>query len=499
MEPCGVPTPARQSLASGRKRVLRGAWVTGTAKRSGYRNRSGDASIGGKSETLEVSQPHLQEVIPMSSKAYRATRVNEVNWEQIARGKEGLGVTVGIDVGKFDLLVICRWADGRFERPWRVKNPWEIPALVGVLKRVKADRELVVALEPSGTYGEALRQALGDTGIEVRRVGTKASHDYAEVFDGVPSQHDGKDAAVVAELAALGKAKPWADQAAHPWEEELTRWVEERVAQRQMAAVWQGRREGLWARHWPEASHVLKLSSGTLLRVLKCYGGPQALAEDAGAAEQLARWGRSLLSPEKIEELLAGARSSVGVRVGQWQRRQIQEYAEKALAARQQSDRAQRRLGQLAEGQTVLQAQGKVVGVPTACVLWVSTGDPRSFDSAAAYRKAMGLNLVERSSGTYQGTLRISKRGIARTRQWLYFASMRLVQKCGVRPWYEAKKARDEGDARRVLVAVMRKLAVALYHVGVRDEEFQPRRLFGRIGRRSGKSAECSVSSKGPA
>ena len=29
----------------------------------------------------------------MSSKAYRTTRVNEVNWEQLARGKEGLGVT----------------------------------------------------------------------------------------------------------------------------------------------------------------------------------------------------------------------------------------------------------------------------------------------------------------------------------------------------------------------------------------------------------------------
>ena len=42
----------------------------------------------------------------MSSKAYRTTRVNEVNWEQLARGKEGLGVTVGIDIGKFDLLVI---------------------------------------------------------------------------------------------------------------------------------------------------------------------------------------------------------------------------------------------------------------------------------------------------------------------------------------------------------------------------------------------------------
>jgi hypothetical protein len=74
-----------------------------------------------------------------------------------------------------------------------------------------------------------------------------------------------------------------------------------------------------------------------------------------------------------------------------------------------------------------------------------------------------------------------------------------LAQKCGVRPWYEAKKARDEGDARRALVAVMRKLAVALYHIGVRNEAFQPRRLFGRIGRCSGRSAERTVSSREPA
>jgi hypothetical protein len=95
----------------------------------------------------------------------------------------------------------------------------------------------------------------------------------------------------------------------------------------------------------------------------------------------------------------------------------------------------------------------------------------------------MGLNLAERSSGTYQGRLRISKRGSARARHWPYFAALRLVQRCGVRPWYEAKNARDDDDARWVLVAVMRKLALALYQVGVHDEEFQPRRLFGRIGR----------------
>jgi hypothetical protein len=55
------------------------------------------------------------------------------------------------------------------------------------------------------------------------------------------------------------------------------------------------------------------------------------------------------------------------------------------------------------------------------------------------------------------------------------------VQKSGVRPWYEAKKARDEQDSRRVVVAVMRKLALALYQVGVHGQQFRPQQLFGRV------------------
>jgi transposase len=420
----------------------------------------------------------------MVSKAYRATRVNDVDWDRLARGKEGLGITLGIDIGKHDLWPVVRWDSGGFERPWRVKNPEQIPTLTGLILRMSTDRKLVVALESSGTYGDALRQALADAKIAVSRVSNKASHDYAEIFDGVPSQHDGKDAAVIAELAGLGKSQPWGYEAPSEWDQELTYWVEWMVAHRQTLTNWQGRLEGLVSRHWPEATRVLKLSSVTLLRALEHYGDPKGLAADPDAAEQLGRWGGPFLAPEKAERLVAEANSSVGVRVGEWQRRQIQEYAREALAVRQQAEKAQRRLCELAVGNKVLEAQGKVVGVPTACVLWTSTGDPRNYHAAAAYRKAMGLNLKERSSGTYQGQIRISKRGSARTRQWLYFAALRLVQHSGVRPWYEAKKARSEDDARRVIVAVMRKLAMALYHIGVKGEEFQSRRLFARIGRR---------------
>ena len=425
----------------------------------------------------------------MISRAYRATRVNDVDWDRLARGNEGVDITLGIDVGKRDLWPVCRWQTGRFERPWRVKNPLEIPTLVALIQRMSVGRKLVVAMESSGTYGDALRQALADGKIPVLRVSNKAAHDYAEIFDGVPSQHDGKDAAVIAELAALGKAQPWGYEPPSEWDQELSYQVEWMVTQRQILTNWQGRLEGLVSRHWPEATRVLKLSSVTLLRALEHYGDPASLAADPNAAEQLARWGGPLLAPEKVEQLVKEARSSVGVRAGEWQRHQIKEYAREALTARQRIKEAERRLHALAAGNPVLQAQGAVVGIPTACVLWTSTGDPRTYHAAAAYRKAMGLNLKERSSGAYQGQLRISKRGSARSRQWLYFAALRLVQRGGVRPWYEAKKARKGDDARKVVVIVMRKLAVALYHVGVKGEAFEPRRLFAGIERRGAQGS----------
>ena len=115
----------------------------------------------------------------MISKAYRATRVNEVDWDRLARGNESLDITLGIDVGKHDLWPVCRWASGRFERPWRVKNPEEIPTLIALIQRMSMGRKLVVALESSGTYGDALRQALADAEVAVQRVSNKASHDYA--------------------------------------------------------------------------------------------------------------------------------------------------------------------------------------------------------------------------------------------------------------------------------------------------------------------------------
>jgi transposase len=439
----------------------------------------------------------MQEVIPMRSRAYASVAVNQVDARPFAQGRAGQELVVGLDIGKYHLLAVGRWPDGSWARPWRVANPTEISTLVRLLRELSRGRRLVVALEPSGTYGDALRQALADAGFVVQRISPKAAHDYAEVFDGVPSQHDGKDAAVIAELAATGKGKPWDFAARSPWEQELVYWVERLEYQRRVQALTLGPIEGLLARHWPEATRVLKLTSATMLRALVRYGGPAELAADPGAAEQLTRWGGKLLAAEKVQALLAGAHSSVGVRQGDWDCRRLRELAEQARTARREAARCKRRLAELVQGHAVLAAQGRVVGVATACVLWVCTGDPRDYHCADAYRKAMGLNLKERSSGIHVGKLKISKRGHPRSRQWLYLATLRLVKQAGVQPWYQAKKARDAQGAKRALVAVMRKLTLALYHIGVGGARFEARRLFAGIKAKSGVAGKASPCQRG--
>ena len=351
----------------------------------------------------------------MKRRAYRATDVKDLRLENVLKAAPAGNATAGLDIGKFEVRAVVRWNGGSFERPWKAENPSQIELLVGLLRKVADSRPLVVAMESTGTYGDVVRARLHAAGLVVHRVGGKAAHDYAEVFDGVPSQHDGKDAAVIAELAAFGKSTPWPYRAKEDADAKMGYWADWLDAQQSIQQLWIGRLESLLARHWPEATRLLDLASVTLLSALAHYG------EIRKAREELER---------------------------------------------------------LARDNAVIQRQAKIVGKATACVLWVALGDPRNYPCGEAYRKAMGLNLKERSSGKHQGQLKITKRGPSIVRKWMYFAAMRMSQSPLVRPWFEEKKAKDKGRGKGALIAIARKLALALYSVGARGEAFEPQRLF---------------------
>jgi len=419
------------------------------------------------------------------SKAYRATDVNNVNIEELVQAAAGRQAAVGMDVGKHAVLCVVRWQDGEFERPWKVKNPAEIPLLVGLLRSLAERCRLRAAMEPTGTYGDPLRAELDRQGLGLDRVGGKAAHDYAEIFDGVPSQHDGKDAAVAPELAAIGKCRPWPYREPSEEEAELNRWVAWLDGQDRIQQLWTGRLEGLLSRHWPEVTRLLDLSSVTLLSALAHYGGPAALAAlaaDPVAASQLARWGRCSARSPAAANVIASAKQTAGVPQRRHEAEQLRQYASLALAAFREKQRTAQRLAQLARSHEALARLAAAVGAGTASVLWVTLGNPADYPCGAAYRKAAGLNLKERSSGKYRGQLKITKRGPSLARRWLYFAAMRIVQEPAVRPWFEAKKAKDKGRGQGALLAVARKLTLALYAVAARGETFDARRLFPGAG-----------------
>lgn len=421
----------------------------------------------------------------MAKRVYQTVAVKKVAPEKVLASLAEGAVQAGSDIGKEVILTVLRDSRGKFSKAWKTQQPSELRELVGLLAEVGRHRPLVVAMESTGTYGDAFRQALSDAGVTVQRVSGKAVKDYAEIFDGVPSNHDGKDAAIIAELAALGKGRAWPYRPAGVWEGELANQVEWLDAQQQIQQMWLGRLEGLLARHWPEATRLLELSSVTLHRALAHYGGPEELDADAEAAARLRRWGGKFLEEKKVASLLESARTTVGVRTTEQDRRRMQGYAEEALKAHREICRAKRALKQLAEKDEALQRQAAVVGTATACVLRVAVGCVREYASGGAYRKAFGLNLKERSSGKYQGKLKLTKRGPSLARRWLFFAALRLLQKPPVRGWYEAKKARDGDQGLKAVIGVMRKLALALYAVGARGAEFEPARLFpGRLRRK---------------
>ncbi len=116
------------------------------------------------------------------------------------------------------------------------------------------------------------------------------------------------------------------------------------------------------------------------------------------------------------------------------------------------------------------------VGLITSVVLVALAGVPSEYGCSGAYQKALGLNLKERSSGKHKGRLKISKRGSAMARKYLYLAALRLIHwDPVVGAWYQSRAPAEH--KRIAVVAVMRKLSRALWHVS-QGSAFDATKLF---------------------
>ena len=244
---------------------------------------------------------------------YRAVHLSRFDQDRICEQAESRRVVVGVDIAKEAMVAAVMDDQETIVKIVRWSHPVETDEFLSFVRRLaKSATEVTLAMEPSGVYGDALRWQLHGTGFEVFRVSPKKSHNMSEIYDGVPSSHDGKSAAIIAVLHHRGASDPW------PQESERRR---ELTAALRLVEVFgkqyrqnRNRLEGLTARHWPELTLTLELGAATTLELLSAFGGPAAVAgalEEARALMQ--RVGGALLASEKIEAVLASAACSKGV------------------------------------------------------------------------------------------------------------------------------------------------------------------------------------------
>lgn len=389
------------------------------------------------------------------------------------------GCIVGLDIAKTKMVgVIADW-EGRPLVAFHWEHPAETRQFVSVVLELRgyAGGQLRVAMEPTGTYGDAVRELLIGEDIEVWMVSPKKTHDMREVVDGSPGSNDPKSARIVAELCARGRGRRYEVPSASS--RELRAFVDRRRQIAGQEEVLEGQLEATLARYWPEAEQYVNVqSSKAFLRLLAEYGGPEAIAKDAERAKKsFVEWCHHAVAPAKVDGLIASTKGSVGVAMLSAERSGVQVLCEDLLTLRGRAKRLEDELGRELSKDAAASRMGDLVGVYTAAVVAVYLR-PLSMESPRAMEKAAGLNLRVESSGNKTGRPSITKRGPSEVRRVLYMLALRFVWSDDLTyAWYVSRQAHKGGRKTGALVAVMRKLLRALWHVA-RGETFEATKLF---------------------
>jgi len=144
----------------------------------------------------------------MKKRSYRAQKVNEVRWEEVADRVKERTVVWAIDVAKVEQYGVLMDSERQVVVTVKWAHPVETPALLERLRGL-ACGSLTAVMESTGVYGDTLRRQLREAGIEVHQMSAKRVHDACEVYDGVPSMHDAKAAQVIGRLYLEGASRVW--------------------------------------------------------------------------------------------------------------------------------------------------------------------------------------------------------------------------------------------------------------------------------------------------
>jgi transposase len=414
-----------------------------------------------------------------SKRTYRSINVQQVKVASLLAQLPAKRVLVGMDVAKQDMVAVFGGEAGETAQRVRFEHPVQSREFLSLLEAVKeAGKQVEVALEPTGTYGDALRYQMWQRGMAIYMVNPKKTHDAAELFDGVPSQHDSKDATVVLRLHAQGLSRSWSP--AEPERRELRAYVTRRESYAQMQGRLCNQLEALLARHWPELGALLPVRNRTTgLQLLAAYPAAEQVQAHAEAVlELLRKSSRGKVSRAVGEQVIQGAQDTLGVPPTEAEGELMADLAQQVLGLGQKIAQMDTQLRELMSRRESRRGVVEMVGSTTSAVLYALLGELGDYPSAGALEKACGLNLKENSSGYYESPLHITKRGPGQVRKYLYLATLRWIHQDPIAcAWYQRRSGYREESKQRAVIALMRKLVKALWHVA-KGKRYQASQLF---------------------
>jgi transposase len=408
---------------------------------------------------------------------YRTVVVKPEMSVALLRRTKSEQLVVAIDVAKEKMVAAVMDHEESVLVTVKWSHPRQSEAFYDFVEELASERQIDVAMEPTGTYGDALRFHLNERGIAVYQVSPKLVHDARELYDGVPSSHDAKACGIIGMLH-LGKRsrryQPMDASRRNMKAATATLYRYERQFIRERSQL-----DAMLARFWPAVTEVLGLGTKSLLALLAEFGCPEAVqAKPDESRELLTRASKHKLSEKRIEAVLKSAGSGHGEKPCSAEVEAVKSLATDALRTRLSVAQAKKQLERWANENDAAKPLIAVVGKVSAGALIADVGDLRQFESPASLLRCVGLNLKECSSGQFKGKLRITKRGAPRARHYLFYAALRLIYRDPVvRAWHAKKRSRSSESGLLAVVAVMRKLTGALWHVA-RGATFDASKLY---------------------
>lgn len=337
--------------------------------------------------------------------------------------------------------------------------------------------DCLVLFEATGHYWCNLAERLRDWGFTSVMLNPLRTHRFAEE-DLRRGKTDRVDARTIACFGAQKRPKPTA------LPEALTEELSELVRLRDRAVQEKGNRVRQLTRHvdlgFPEFQrHVKTLDSTLALFLLQKYPTAKAwLHVSARRLGGLKYDGRHRVTEELVRALVAEARRSVGARHGQSAQLGIRYCCQDIAALKERIAEIEALISDSLDrhdvGKLLLTIDG--VGEQTAARVVATVGDPSKFECGSAFASYLGVVPATRHSGKSRPrTAPISSFGNAQLRRALWMPVMGAVKR---NPWLKAHYDRlvARGKPKKVvLIACMRKLALAMYSVCKNRRPFEPR------------------------